>query len=589
MTKITCIVVVIFPIEDELLSYKKQQKMIKDLTDSKYFSEATKANDIIKKDMKRLSKNLSKNIINDFFDIMNEQNNNVKANIEPKRKNNLKPITDEERRILDKIQDFIIDGKKEDAENIISQKLAENIGNTQFVFHLYNMRTTIYRSVPNKEKILIDSFDKLIELMPCRKENYIRAFNSVYDYKIKIKYINRAIELFPNDIDLYNEKAEYLINECLDFWEIEHSQDFISDIKASIDKSLEINNTPNNIAWLLKCDYIKSVNENDIAKARKEIKEIVNTFSYVKSKYLSMVYERYYKLLEMDECSCENKINELYSYFFKANDLASVETSAISLMKFYMKLGRLDDFEKFVKKYESEYIPSEDFDYSKAWAYTKYFALFEKAESVINDYYNNSNKWKNLMFDYLCETKQKDRAKALLTQYFPNDNYKLVQYYNMSNDEKVIEILEKYWVSNPHTISDISVYACACLKHGQEAKAYALCKKYYDKPEYFNGVLYINYFLADQKYNNKDISSKIQKKIIDRKELYSEIVLAAAYALLNDKNHMYSSLSAAIKEKVSYKFDILDWPVFEKYKDEEKFKKLADVSELMNFERKIEI
>ena len=55
------------PIEDELLSSKKQKKMIEDLTDKKYFSEATKANEIIKKDMKRLSKNLSKNIINDFL------------------------------------------------------------------------------------------------------------------------------------------------------------------------------------------------------------------------------------------------------------------------------------------------------------------------------------------------------------------------------------------------------------------------------------------------------------------------------------------------------------------------------------------
>ena len=51
---------------------------------------------------------------------------------------------------------------------------------------------------------------------------------------------------------------------------------------------------------------------------------------------------------------------------------------------------------------------------------------------------------------------------------------------------------------------------------------------------------------------------------------------------------MYSSLSAAIKEKVLYRFDIMSWPVFDKYKNEEKFKKLADVSTLMDFERKIE-
>ena len=64
--------------------------------------------------------------------------------------------------------------------------------------------------------------------------------------------------------------------------------------------------------------------------------------------------------------------------------------------------------------------------------------------------------------------------------------------------------------------------------------------------------------------------------------------MAAAYALVNDKEHMYSRLNAAIKEKVLYKFDIVEWPVFEKYAKEEKFKKIADVKDLMDFEKKIE-
>ena len=51
---------------------------------------------------------------------------------------------------------------------------------------------------------------------------------------------------------------------------------------------------------------------------------------------------------------------------------------------------------------------------------------------------------------------------------------------------------------------------------------------------------------------------------------------------------MYSSLNAAIKEKVLYKFDIAEWPVFEKYAKEDKFKKIADVKNLMDFEKKIE-
>lgn len=575
------------PIEDELLSYKKQKKMIEDLTDKRYFSEATKANNIIEKDMRRLSKNISKNIINDFFDIVNKRNSNIKSNAEPKRRNDLKALTDEERRKLDDIQDLLEEGRKEEAESIITKTLSVTTGSTQFVFYLYDMMTTVLRSVPGKEKLLQDAFDKMIELNPNYEENYIKAFRFIDDYKLSVDYLNRAISLFPNDIYLYNEKAGYLINERLDFWENDSLQEIFAEIKEAIDRSLEINNTPYNKAWLIKCDYLKKINEKDIDKSKREIQNVVNTFSHVKSQYLSIAYERYYKLLDIEEDECEKKLKDLYTYSQKADDLAFVEVCAISRLNFYMKQGKIKDFEEFVQDYEKEYIPSEDFEFNKAVAYAKYFAKFEKAEDIINSA-KKTKRWRNLMFDYFCETNQKERAEKLLNRYFSNDIYKKVRYYSMCDDNKIIELLESYWESNPHMISDISMYACACLKHGQEAKAYKLCKKYYDNPDYFDGVLYINYFLADKKYNKKDNRSKIQNKIIDKKELYPKIVMAAAYALVNDRDNMYSCLNVAIKENVLFKFDIVKWPVFEKYVNEDKFKKIADVKDLLKFEKKIE-
>ena len=351
---------------------------------------------------------------------------------------------------------------------------------------------------------------------------------------------------------------------------------------------MEINGTSFNRAWLLKCDYLKRIYEKDIDKAKNEINEVLTSYSNVKSEYLASAYETYYKFLGIEEKECERKLKEYYDYSLKTDNLNFVEHCAISLMNFYVKLGRLDEFEKFVKKYEDEYTPSEDFVYNKAVAYVKYFAKFDKAEEIISNS-NNSIRWKTLMFDYFCDTNQTERAKKALDRYFSNDTMKLVRYYSMCDDEKIIEILENYWDTNPHTIVDISMYACSCIKHNQEAKAYKLCKKYYDNPDYFDGVLYINYFLADHAYNKRDISSKVRSKIIEKKELYPDIVMAAAYALVNDRNNMYSSLIAALKEKVLLKFDIMGWPVFDNYKNEDKFKKLADVSELMNFERKIEI
>ena len=64
--------------------------------------------------------------------------------------------------------------------------------------------------------------------------------------------------------------------------------------------------------------------------------------------------------------------------------------------------------------------------------------------------------------------------------------------------------------------------------------------------------------------------------------------MAAAYALVNDRDNMYSCLNVAIKENVLFKFDIVKWPVFENYVNEDKFKIIADVKELLKFEKKIE-
>ena len=365
------------------------------------------------------------------------------------------------------------------------------------------------------------------------------------------------------------------------------TSDLYKIVKDTIDKSLEINDTPFNRAWLLKCEYSKKINEINIEEKKRLIKEYFTSFSRIKTEYLSVAYERYYNLLDINEHECEKRLKELYTFSLKCDNPSFVETCAISLLNFYMKLNKEEDYESFVKEFEKEYVPSENFEYAKAIAYTKFFAKFEKAEIIINNS-NKSLRWKSLLFDYLCNTNQKDRVEKIYKKYFENDISKTIKYYDVKDDERLIEVIENYWQSNPRTLFDLAIYACACIKHDKVEKAYKICKLYYDKPEYFDGVLYINYFLADQKYNNKDISAKVRNKIIEKKELYSNIVLAAAYAIVRDKSNMYSCLKLAINESIIDKFGISEWPVFEEYRDEEKFKKIADVSELMNFERKID-
>lgn len=579
------------PIEDELLSSKKQRRMIADLTDEKYFSPTTSQNEIIKKDIKRLSKNLKKNIINDFLDIMDEKNRNVITNAEAKRRTNLKVLTEDERRIIDDIQELMADNNTDEALFLLNKHLSENESRSQFVSYLYDLQIRLYKNMPEKEKELQEAIDKYIELRPNEVDSYLRAFFFIKDFEKRIEYINRAINLYPQYIDLYNNKASSLINECFKTCDNSKREDYLSDIKESIETSLGIDSTPYNNAWLLKCEFIRK-NESDIEKAKQQIKSVIDSFSHIKTKYLSKAYYDYYELLGIDADECENKLKDIYSYSLGTDDLSFIESSVINLLKFYMTTGKEDRFNEFVKSYERDFIPSEDFEYNKAVAYTSHFAKFEIAEDIIYNGMNDgrySSRWKSLAFDYLCETKQKDRAKRLLDKYFKNDINKLIDYYSMCNDEKLIEILENYWNTNPHTLSHVSQYACICMYHNQYQKAYNICKKYYDDPKNFDGTLYINYFLSDMKYNaKKRVSDRIESKIINKKNQFSEIVLAAAYALKGDENQMYTHLKSAIKKDFLLKFKILEWPVFKEFANDKRFKDLADTSELMNFEKKID-
>ena len=393
--------------------------------------------------------------------------------------------------------------------------------------------------------------------------------------------MNKAIELFPEDIYLYNEKADYLLDVCDGYVE-DNLSEFFGEIKSTIDRSLSINDTPYNRAWLLKCDYYKRANNNDIERQKSEIKQLVGKFSNIKTKNLAKAYQLYYKSLGFSEQKCEEELNNLFSYSKKTDDLRFVETCAIELMKYYMYHNKEKEYGVLVEKYKKEYIPSEDFNIIMAHAYLRYFSDFRKVEEIIRNG-GESIMWKDLYFEYLCNTKQLNRAKEVRQKYFMNDPIKTIKFYSTFDDIKVIDYLEDYWETNPHTLSDISTYACACINHGHYEKAFSLCKKYFDKPECLDGTLYINYFLADKKWHNKDVSSRVKKKMIDNKELFSNIELAAAYALVKDDRNMYSYLNAAIKERALYKFEISTWPVFEDYRDEEKFKQLCDTRELLGF------
>ena len=109
-----------------------------------------------------------------------------------------------------------------------------------------------------------------------------------------------------------------------------------------------------------------------------------------------------------------------------------------------------------------------------------------------------------------------------------------------------------------------------------------MCKPFIENNTLREGTTLINYFLSGKisgKLNKTE--QKVKEKIIDQGKLFNKDVMSTAYALIRDKTNIYKTLVEVIKDDELMKFSMKEWPVFDKYKNEEKFTKLMDTSNII--------
>lgn len=563
------------PIDGDLLSSSRQKRLIRDLTDNKYISKETNNHDIIKRDINRLSKIVNKNIINDFWDIYSKQN--LMNNDDPRRKLQLRQFTEKEQSVVEEIRQYIENDEKEKALKAIDEADVDEKSKSKFAYTILNLKKDLLtENDPNKQGQIKELCDKIIELAPSREKSYIEAFNVTTEKNVKTTYLDKAIQQFPQDIFLYNQKARYLLDYCYDDLNSDESKKELLDVVSeSVEKSLQIKDLPTNMAWLLKCRYIEKKFEYDFDGKKEGISNVFTRYSCVKTPYLAEVYETYYSLLGLSEKSCEEKLKELYKAGIEADDNSFVEMTVMSLLRFYSKNKKTNEFDIIVEEYERSFIPSEDYEYAKVSALAFNLGRYKEAEEQLLKREKKSSRWQTLAFKYYCDTRQENHAHRILEAYFPDDEVKRIKFYSsMNHDEEVIKLLDKYWENNPKTVEHISYYTCSLLRLKRYDEAYTITKKYYDDPQYKEGSIYVNFFIAEHEKFKKDNKDRIKKKIIDDKKSFPDIVLAAAYALVGDRTNMYPSLRSAIKKDDLYRFIIGDWPVFANYLNDDKFKEL---------------
>lgn len=565
------------PIEDEMLSIKRQKKLIKDLTQNKYFKSDELKNDVIKRDIRQLNKKIDRNLIEDFFNVLDLKT----TNSSPVLKSGLEDLKAEERNTLDDVKILLEDHKYDKVCKELERLISNAKTKSFFKFNLLSLKLRLISETdPSDYESKRRIFDELLDILPSRKETYIYAFRSFEDKDVKMEYLNKAICRYCKDIYLYNIKAEYLIDYVNEYLDKVDEEKVIYDINEALDKSIDIDDSSSNIAYSIKCKLYSYIYSNQLDKKKEKIIEVyskLNQYSYVRAS----ISLNFGDILDISPGESIKAMKNVQKFSTESDDSDLYEKSTIALLRFYNSHGDEEKMIEEMEDYESKFKPSEDYDYIKAKLLLSSFEHFKEGATILMDNQSRGRKWQESLFNYYCNIRNHEKAESLYKEYFSRDVDKKIEFLSaFSMHEETIRTIDDYWNSHPKTVSDLSCYVCALFALGRYDVAFKVLKPYYDNPKFQDGIIYINYFIACIHINRKDISKKIKEKIIDSRIHHDDMVIAGAYALLKDRGKMLHYLKEAIKRNVLYKFDISIWPVFEDYQNDEEFQKLADTSTL---------
>lgn len=566
------------PVDDDLLSSRRQKKLITDMISNKYFDGKTNTDAIINRDIKKLRLIVQRHIIDDVFDVLKSSTPN---NDNPRKKNKLQPMTDEERKKVDYFHHLMMDDNYDKALEEIEKENVEVSRKSTYNFNLLSMKADIYGKKDDEVEIK-KIFEQLVSLNPNREETYIDAYHKLVDSESALSFIDAAIKQFPNDYTLYNLKTKYIYSNQIDGANDTESKVFI-DLKQCIDKSLELLDSPTNEAWVNLCKYFSLFYYNDKDRKCGKIKETFAKYSTLKTSNLSRAYQFFYKEIGIEAKDCVTKLKDLLNYAEKADDWSFYEDVISALLNVYEEQEDKDVMQNLLSDYESKYEPSDIFLFLKAKYFEDTLGKYKEAKKIIKKNLYRSRRWKGLLLRYYCNIRDKENAEKILNKYFKNDLKKQLTFYSSFNeDERVISIVNQYAQNHELDLTFISAKSCSLIRLEKYEEAYNFTKKYYDQPYMQReGVICINYFLAWEKYKHpNDLDDKIRKKMIDGYMHYTSAEMAAAYALLNDKAKCFSYLRKVIGKHELMMFDIKEWPVFAKYYDDNDFIKMTDTTNL---------
>lgn len=563
------------PIDNALLSSEHQINLIKSLTSNDYVKKS--ASPIIQEDSKRLKKMVSHNFFEDFVKHFDFKKN--KAD-ETSYKNHLNELNQEEKNILNKIKISLMEDEIDKALGIIEEQNIEKIENKIFKIELLEMKLVVIHSKGyENQDIYKETIDKLIELNPKKNVYYYDAIKSFNDIDNKLSYIDKALIYYPNDDDLYRLKGNFMSNYYKELLNKENSKISTDDISNAYIKSINLDGSIFNTSWVDLCEWYSYLYTNDTEKKKVEISELLKRYK-PQNKYNPNYLNAAYFFKEYIDDDINSLLLDGYNFAKQSDNPSWAEKSLLILIQSFLDKNK--DFESIKKcfdEFENLYSPSYTYFLEKAKILSSRFDRIDEAIKILEGIeYESSTKDRLLMRLYLIKKRDEDAKKIVDKKVSGTDL--LYDFYCESNQyDKACNFIKKYWQDNDIEIDDFISYSFAMLKIGKYKEVYSELKRYYDCPATCLPAIAINYFIAESKSKGtKPDERKINNKILEKKGMYGNDVIAAAYALINNKKEAFDYLRKAIKEDTLLKYSVRDWPAFEQYFDDSQFKKIVGLT-----------
>jgi hypothetical protein len=560
------------PIDNNILNENKQS-LIQKIVENKYI-KGTKS-EIIQSDIVTLEKSIERNIVHSFYDYMQLKQDKENANNEDGfiKKADESNLSKEEKEILNSIQKETIADNLNAALEIINKNITKKL-NSAYNRRLYRNKISCLVNLNRKDEAI--EVSKELITFDSNIRNYIQISNLVENNNEKIIYLDEAIKIDSNYSKLYRSKAKVMIDEFNSSIDKDSLEWGIDDILKIIDKSIEVNPSLSNDAWLLKSSVIETKhkgNKDEII----EHKEALLKKYICQDPYFPDVVKMNVNIKDLkkeNENSIIKYINEAIDKSERINSEDQIKGNFLILINYLVKTKRRDDIKALLNRIESNYILDNEFLLLKAKINAEEFDNLNYSIEILESIKSDNLQIYRDLIRYYSYNKEFEKAEDLFKKYFSND--KLLELQILENNNKYSEMLTLVREIRETNQKDENLivhesYILLKLKLYEEADIFLTKMLKYSN--FTDGILLVNYWIARNELKHTIQKETIEQKIFNSPIEHSDLVKSAAYALSKNKEKMLDFLKKEIHSDFTTKYRVRDWIVFEQYKDDAGFKK----------------